>query len=133
MGQPVYDRLREIDTLRHLGVTVVGVNVGESAADSEQFANRRSEIFWGLRERFQKGEISVPKDDDLLLGQLIALKFSYTSRGQIKLMSKDDMRKERSENSKWRSPDRADALALAFSFPTGWRPVAMAGEPRRRR
>jgi len=133
MGQPVYDRLREIDWLRANKIGVVGVNVGESASDSEQFANRRSEIFWGLRERFKAGEISLPADDDLLVGQLIALKFSYTSKGQIKLMSKDDMRKERSENSPWRSPDRADALSLCFARPTGFRAGARTGPARRAR
>lgn len=133
MGQPVYDRLREIKALREQRTAVFGVNVGESASDSEQFANRRSEIFWGLRERFKAGDISIPADDTLLLAQLVALKFSYTSRGQIKLMSKDDMRKERSEHATWRSPDRADACALAFAQPTGFRAVSLAGAPRRAR
>ncbi len=129
MGQPVYDRLRE--TLRGQPIGVVGVNVGENASDSEQFANRRSEIFWGLRERFKTGDISIPKEDTLLMGQLIALKFSYTSRGQIKLESKEDMRKNRSEGASWRSPDRADALSLCFAKPTGFRAIARTGPPRR--
>lgn len=131
VGAGVVDRLRE--EFRGTKVTVTGINVGESASDSEHFANRRSEIFWGLRERFKSGEISIPKEDTLLLDQLVALKFSYTSRGQIKLESKEDLRKNRSSSSAWQSPDRADALAITFCKPTGYRAVALAGAPRRAR
>lgn len=133
VGAGVLDRLLELSDLRAAKITVSGINVGETASDSEHFANRRSEIFWGLRERFKAGDISIPKDDTLLLAQLVALKFSYTSRGQIKLESKEDIRKNRSESASWRSPDRGDALALAFARPTGYRPVARVGIPRRAR
>ena len=113
-----------LDRLREGGHRAVGINVGEAAFDKEHFANRRSEIFWDLRERFRKGEISIPKDDDLLMAQLVALKFTYTSRGQIKLQSKEDMAKERGTSQKWASPDRADALAIAFA---AGRPFALPG------
>lgn len=122
-------------TFRGTGVTVIGLNVGESALDPEKYYLKRSEIFWGLRERFRLGEITIPKDDQILVDQLTQLRYSYTPRGQIKLESKDDMRKNRSATSRWQSPDRADALALAFAFGgPRWIPVSTPApvfEPKR--
>lgn len=103
------------DQLKHAGLPVVGVNVGETAWDAENYALRRSELFCGLRDRFKQGDISIPKADTLLLDQLLALKFSYTARGQLKLESKDDLKKRRGTAGRWSSPDRADALMLAFA------------------
>ena len=42
--------------------------------------------------------------------QLVAIKYKVTSKGQIAVESKDEMRK-----CKVPSPDRADALAYAFT------------------
>lgn len=96
-------------------VTVHGVNVGEAAMDAENYANKRSEVFCGLRDRFKDGDIDIP-DDPILTDQLTQLKFSYSPRGQIKLESKEDTRKRRTGGEhRWKSPDRADALALCFA------------------
>jgi phage terminase large subunit len=118
-----------VDALMVEGLPVIDVNVGESAWDSEHFANRRAEIFWGLRERFKTGDIAIPPDDDLLLDQLVSLKYSYTPRGQIKLESKEEMRKKRGQNQHWSSPDRADALALCFAVEQCFTGFALAGDP----
>jgi hypothetical protein len=110
VGGGVVDSLK--NTLRgDKTVTVVGVNVGEKARDPENYFNLRSEIFQGLADRFKDGEISLPGEDPTLLSQLCALKKGFTPKGQMKLESKDDMRKRL---PKMGSPDRADALALAF-------------------
>ncbi len=128
IGGGVTDRLRELKRDGGLKAEVQAVNVGERARDDEKFYNRRSELFWGLRERFQQGDISIPKDD-ILLSQLTALRYSYTPRGQIKVESKDDLRKRRPQGAKWTSPDRADALMLCFaSAANRWVPVSAAGE-----
>jgi len=95
--------------LRDCGFTVDMVNVGEAANDTERFLNRRAEIFWGLRDRLQAGDIGGITDDRML-GQLVALRYEITPRGQVKLESKDDMARRGVP-----SPDRADALALAFA------------------
>ena len=108
---------------------VNGVNVGEAARDKERFFNRRSELFWGLRQRFVDGDISIPESDNLLMDQLLTLRFTYTPRGQIKVASKDEIRKDRPANAKWQSCDRADALMLAFATAGNrWVPVSAAGE-----
>jgi len=119
IGAGVLDRLREE------GFNAVGVNVGESAWDSEHYANRRAEIFFALQDRFKTGDISLP-DDSTLLAQLTSLKFTYTPKGQLKIESKEDMRKRGLP-----SPDRADALALAFAVEVGFtRPVSLIGAER---
>lgn len=102
VGAGVLDRLNE------QGYDVEGINVGEKANDSEKFINLRAEIYWGLRERFQQGDISIPNDDDLI-AQLSNIKYKYTSRGQLQIESKDEMKKRG-----LKSPDKADALVLAF-------------------
>lgn len=104
-----------LDALKAEKLPAIGVNVGEAAWDAENYANRRAEIFCGLRDRFKAGDISIPKDDSLLVDQLTALRYSYTARGQLKLESKDDLRKRRGTAGRWASPDRADALAIAFA------------------
>jgi hypothetical protein len=97
------------------GVTVQGVNVGVAAWDSENYANRRAEIYAGLAQRFKEGDIVIPKDDSLLVDQLMAHRKTFTARGQMKLPSKEDFYKNRSSSLAWKSPDRADALALCFA------------------
>jgi hypothetical protein len=119
-----------VDRLAEEGFPVVGVNVGESAWDSEKFANRRAELYFGLAQRFRDGDISLPEDDNLL-SQLVAMRYLYSPRGQFKLPSKEDMRKERSASLSWRSPDEADALMLAFATVSSWQGgQAVAGAPR---
>lgn len=113
VGAGVYDRLRE------LGVNAIPVNVSENAIDAEHFVNVRAERFWDLRRRFQNGEIDLsrlPRDAyDRLCGELTALSFSYSSRGQVKIEAKEKMRERLGH-----SPDSADALMLAFTPDTGW-------------
>ena len=109
VGAGVYDRILQLLPDRK----TFGVNVGLPAFDTEHFANLRAEIFWALRERFIEGmidlsELSQDVYDDLS-AQLSGLKFQYTTKGQIKIESKDDMKKRGLP-----SPDKADALAIAF-------------------
>ena len=98
-----------VDSLKEQGVKVQGINVGESAVDSEHFVNKRAENYWNLRTRFLEGRIAIP-DDSELISQLANLKYKYTSKGQIQIESKEDMKKRG-----MKSPDVADALMLAFS------------------
>lgn len=119
-----------VDRLAEEGFDVLGVNVGEAATDPENYFNLRTEIFQGLADRFKEGSIALPKDD-MLLDQLTQLRFTFTPKGQKKLEPKEDMRKRRGSAHGWQSPDRADALALAFCHGGGgYMPVAVAGESR---
>lgn len=96
---------------------VIPVNVGEAtelndASGEVQFVNLRSAIWWMGREALDpsKGsEICLP-DDDALLGDLTAPKWSVTAKGKIAVESKPDLRKRRNG----RSTDAADAFLLAL-------------------
>ncbi|MYK60625.1 MAG: AAA family ATPase [Chloroflexi bacterium] len=106
IGAGVEDRLKE------LGITrVVGVNAGLKASNSERFSNLRAEMFHGLRQRFADDDIAIPNDPELI-SQLASLTYTYTSRGQLQMQSKEQIR-----NSGLPSPDKADALTLAFTAP----------------
>jgi hypothetical protein len=99
-----------VDQLTEQGYTVLDMQAGAGAGDREHFLNARAEWFWGLRQRFEDGDIDLDPDDDELAAQLGALRYKFTSRGQIQIESKDDMRKRGLP-----SPDRADAVMLAVA------------------
>lgn len=101
LGGGVTDRLRE------LGKPVVPCLAGSAAREDRKFVNARAEMWWGLREALQSGDLSLP-DDRKLAADLTNVKFSYDSRGRIKLEAKDEIKKRIG-----RSPDRGDALAIA--------------------
>lgn len=103
VGGGVTDRLAELE------VAVHGVNFGEAAQDAERFVNRRTELWWGAREALRAELVSVPPDP-ALAADLSSVKYSFDSRGRIRLESKDDLKKRLK-----RSPDRGDAFVLAVA------------------
>lgn len=105
-----------VDRCREAGVHVQGVDAGEKATRrwdavvgrETPFANRRAEMFWTLRCICKSVAVRIPRDFWADLG-MIRVGYRGTD---LAIRSKDDMRKEHG-----RSPDRADALALAFAAP----------------
>jgi len=104
LGAGVVDRLREQGCS-----AVTGVNVASRSSRPEHFANLRAELYDGLRERFQQERLRIPVDPDLI-GELAAVRYSFTSSGQVKIEGKEELRARG-----LRSPDKADALMLAFA------------------
>jgi hypothetical protein len=98
-----------VDMLAATGVPVIDMQSGRAALDSERFKNARAEWWWGLRQRFEAGDVDLDPHDDELAAQLGAIKYKFTARGQVQIESKDDMRKRGMP-----SPDRADAMMLAY-------------------
>lgn len=96
------------DALEDDGIDVDAMNFGASPMDST-FENLKAEIYWNLREDIRNKAISLP-DDKELINQLASIKYGYTRKGKIKIESKDDMK-----NRGLKSPDKADALAIANS------------------
>ena len=97
-----------VDRLREEGHSVKGINVARTARQDDLFANLRAEGYWRLRELFAAGNIVIPQDNQLM-GELAAMRYSYDSQGRILMESKDSMRQRGLP-----SPDKADALMLAF-------------------
>lgn len=83
------------------------VNVGNQADDMATFLNKRAECYWRLKrecKQWFKLIWTAKERSDLLM-----IKYKRTEKGQIRIMSKEEMRKEY-----WKSPDDADALMLTF-------------------
>ena len=97
-----------VDKLRNEGVPVRGVN-GASAPDRDDAcANLRAEGYWTLARRFREGGIRIPHDAELM-AELASLRYRFNSRGKVLMESKEDMK-----GRSLPSPDKADALMLAF-------------------
>jgi phage terminase large subunit len=94
--------------LRDEKFPVKAVNVGETPRDKDKYANLKAELFWGLRKRFQDGDVCGLKDERTR-GQLATIRYEHNSRGQLVIESKEDMVKRGVK-----SPDRAEALMLTF-------------------
>jgi hypothetical protein len=121
IGSGVHDRLMEVQAGTDWeDCQIVPVNVGEAPAGwyenieaKQKFHNLRAQLFWHLREMFKPdknghSQISIPNDPELKK-QLEEIKYKYSSERKIKIEAKDEMKKRLGV-----SPDKADALALAF-------------------
>lgn len=106
IGRGVVDRAKE------LGQPFLGVNVGEGADDPEAYVNRRAELWWRVRERFERGDIDIDPLDEDLAAELVSIHYKRTSAGKIQIESKDEAKRRGVA-----SPNRADALMLADAMP----------------
>jgi phage terminase large subunit len=87
---------------------VVGVGFGEEADNSDHYFNLAAEMWLDTLVRVMPN-VQLP-DDEQLLTQLTSRKYEYTGvLQQRRLESKDKMKRDGKG-----SPDRADALCLAF-------------------
>lgn len=99
-----------VDRLRELGHTPIEVNAGRRADDDKTFSNKRSEMWWKMREWLDAGG-RIP-DDQQLIDDLTAPEYSYDNGERVKLESKKDMKKRGLA-----SPDVADAYSMTFAAP----------------
>ena len=102
VGSGVLDRLKE------LGHPARGVNVARPARHKETYANLRAEGYFRLRELFTLGHVLIP-NDNRLIAELSSLRYDVRSDGRVVMESKEAMKKRGLP-----SPDRADALMMAF-------------------
>lgn len=108
LGAGVYDLL----VLWGFGDRVTPVVFNGKASDPRKYYNKRAEI-WGELAEWIADPItpSIP-DLERLHADLTAPSYSFTHNGQIKLDSKEKIKKETGK-----SPDDGDALALTFAAP----------------
>jgi hypothetical protein len=98
------------DDFESLGfIDINGVNVGAASEHPDRYRNLKAELYWSLRERFQEGGVSG-LDDDVCISQLASIRYEINPRGQVQIESKEDARKRGVK-----SPDRAEAVMLAFA------------------
>lgn len=85
------------------------VNVGEAPRDSERFLNKRAELWWGMRDRLREGGC-CGLTDERTIAQVASIQYAQTPRGQVQIESK-----QAATTRGVKSPDRADALLLAYA------------------
>ncbi len=97
------------DQLLAKGAQVDMINFGGKPKDSDKYPNIISEMWFEFAEQID--EIDLP-DDRELLQQLTSRQYKFDSKGRRVVESKDDFKKRYGK-----SPDKADALLLAFYDP----------------
>jgi len=102
VGAGVYDRVCQLG-LKNI---VIEANASSKSSNDTYF-NKRTQMYFNLLEAVKKG-FFTPYDKDLE-EELLALTYSITPNGILKLNSKDSIKELLG-----RSPDKADALALSF-------------------
>ena len=120
LGGGVTDRLEELKREeKFTRMVIIPVNtankVPEDIVEDGNSKIKACDIYddlttyiWGnVKELMRKGAIKLQNDNELI-AQFSSRKYTLTSRGKIKLESKDDMKKRGLG-----SPDRADATALS--------------------
>lgn len=95
------------DRLKEQHYAVNGIKFGSKSNDDD-FANKRAEMYWNMRNWIKGGGVIENNDD--LINQLREIRYKTNSSGKILIESKEDMAMRGVE-----SPDEADALALTFA------------------
>ena len=101
-----------IDRLRQLSYDVIEIPFGGKATKPEQYINRRTEMWWLMKEWVEQGG-AIP-NDTALKQELATPIYWYDNVGRKVLESKDQIKKRLQGAG---SPDLADALALTFALP----------------
>ena len=108
VGASVFDFLKDSKEIE-----VVAVNVASSpdahAEGEPEYALLRDQLWFGLRTWLRTAALP---EDAKLEGELVAPEYGFDAKGRVKVESKDSLKKRLG-----RSPDRADALALAIYNP----------------
>lgn len=104
MGGPVIDRLKEV-----LSFQVSEFRGGFNANDNERFANKRAETYFALRDFLAKGYLDIK--NKAALTELAMVTYSFNSKGQIKMFSKEDLK-----NKEGKSPDFADTVMMSAAL-----------------
>jgi hypothetical protein len=99
-----------VDTLRSWGHEVTEFHGSQTPNDVSAYYNRRAEI-WGLMRDWLKAGAQIT-DDPFFAEELVGVQYGLSSKQQIQLEKKSDMKKRGLS-----SPDMADALAMTFAIP----------------
>lgn len=89
------------------GAIIQAADARRTADNPDKYANKRAEMYDRLREAFERGQISIPNDRDLI-DQLGAIRCEYVG-SKMKIVEKKKLKKEIGH-----SPDEADALAMTY-------------------
>lgn len=99
--------------LRTIFPRIVSVLFQAKASDPSRFANKRTEIYWRMREAFVDEQSIVIPNDEFYIQEFATGKYGLEGRNIIALKPKKDIKRILGY-----SPDHADATALTFHFTT---------------
>lgn len=101
VGAGVFDNCREagLPVRAHYGST--------AAKDKKAYLNARAERYFETQRAMQKGKLKIPKEMTRLRKQMAQMIFQYAGKGQLKIMSKEEMAEKNIA-----SPDELDALTM---------------------
>lgn len=99
------------DALKQEGWDVRRVNFGEKAIRDDQFVSKGAEMWIEFGRMVEKNDVVLGPagNDEILVNQFITRKVRTNGKGKLALESKDELRARGIC-----SPDRADAVVLAF-------------------
>ena len=98
---------RWITPSQELKWRVQGFSGSRKAA--RKFLNTRAASYWNLRGLPERGKIAMPRDERLW-DELCEMQWRTTSEGRIQIEDKEQLK-----GRLGRSPDRADAVSMAFA------------------
>ena len=104
-GNGLYDMCNRAFIVDGYEVEVIGTNFGQSAEDNKAYANARAEMYFRLGDRIRGGFYI---DNEKAREELKHTTYDITSAGKIQLVKKEEIKALIG-----RSPDTADAIALA--------------------
>lgn len=110
IGAGVADQLRNISGYKD----VKDIKSSEKAIEADKYFNKRTEMMWNIRELLKDEAIEIGFDDEQLENQMTATRYDIDRSGRIKAESKKEVKKRLGE-----SPDKADAVCMAFYQPDG--------------
>lgn len=102
VGGGVTDRLRELGEFQ-----VIAFNGGRAAHEPREYPNRRSELWFAFADELPSVDLDA---DEQLAADLVAPRYQLDSQGRRVVEAKAETKKRLG-----RSPDRADAVLLAFA------------------
>jgi Phage terminase large subunit len=122
IGSGVVDRVNEVISEQKIRLSVHGVNLS-SPNDPERFADARSEMWWAARDSLDPNNPNAMalQNDEFLLADLASIRYTFDSRGRIKVEKKEETKKRLG-----RSPDKGDAYVLSVfrEYSSTHRPAA---------
>jgi hypothetical protein len=104
LGSGVLDQLKA----RHWNVHAYSGGSFTTRRDRERFLNERAKSHWRLRKLLEEGRIALPLDE-ILFDELLAVSWRPTGKDQIQIEAKKELKSKLG-----RSPDRGDAVVMAF-------------------
>lgn len=92
------------------GTPITRYKDGEDAVDKERFRNRRTEAWFRFAHALDMNRVTLPNDPELI-AELTAPKYIFQPDGRRRIEQKEDTKKRLG-----RSPDRADAVIMAWYY-----------------